>query len=577
MICTFDQISSIIKNNPNKATIKAARSMADALMLNVFGKDLKSNVNRCDYFENTKLYDERKKIAVSNQDLFERILRKEELVFTSVGGATYNSGLSKKQDSQMNTLLDSVRFGMNIRKWIEHFALNAYRTDPMSVILMEYTDNQTVYPTYKSSYYIYDYCTNGRKVDHICFNLTIGDCRSMGLDLASYDNAPDGQMSCYFRFIDDAHDGIYKYESSVVNEIDALPNPWGQVPAFVVSDIINFADSKIFLSPLAKLIELANTFQNDRSIRDLSKFFTGFPKTIEPLVVCETCLGSGYVDAQGCPSCTPPGYAKGTGTKLYTKVSDVLRYPINQADKVNVKNVFGYVTPDIATWDKQDTSLNDIENLLKDVYWGTDVRENVQGPTTGKNSSKPETATKTNSNLQPVYSRLNTTADWAERTETMICTFIGQFLFPASFKSCIRAYGRYYILETPDDLMLTYLDMKAKSAPQFSLNEALRRYYCSFYESDPIQLQIKLKLIDIEPFVHYSLANIQAANPAKIDYIQKMYFSEWLTTKTDDYLLISNEQALRDDLLLYATAKTILTPELIAESVGTTENIRTTS
>lgn len=64
-----------------------------------------------------------------------------------------------------------------------------------------------------------------------------------------------------------------------------------------------------------------------------------------------------------------------------------------------------------------------------------------------------------------------------------------------------------------------------------------------------------IKLINVEPFVHSTIIQVQAMNISKNDYICKVYFSEWLATKTDDYLFVSNEETLRKDLLTFAQTK----------------------
>jgi hypothetical protein len=44
-------------------------------------------------------------------------------------------------------------------------------------------------------------------------------------------------------------------------------------------------------------------------------------------------------------------------------------------------------------------------------------------------------------------------AEWAEKTEMMLADLIGMYWFDGYKKSQI-GYGRYYVLDTPDDLMV---------------------------------------------------------------------------------------------------------------------------
>jgi hypothetical protein len=562
MICTEAQIENIIKTNPNKGLIDIGKDMANRLMLQVHGHGLESALKQNEYFESADIFSERKKGAMSNKDLFGRLLQREKMVFTAKGGSSFYEGLTKPDTQQLDATLDTIRFGMPLRKWIQSFALQAYRCDPMSVIFMEAKDD-TCYPTYKCINSIFDYLPNGRRLEYICFKLTVGEAIAFGVEDELLKDLKSGDQSNYYRFVDDAYDYVKKYENSLLTEaLPPIKNDWQKVPAIVTSDIIAFDNVHKFLSPLNLVTELAESFLHDRSVRDLQKKYHGFLKAIEPLLMCSACEGTGLQNGHSCPDCTPMGSDRGLGHKLRTKVADVARFPLSVlTEGFDFKRIFGYVGPDIEVWDKQDNSLVDIEGFIQDVYWGTEKSKKTSGPNI-KDSSVEETATKTLSNLQPIYARLNDTADWAEKTESIITDFVGQFKFPGKFKKAAVSYGRFYILETPNELMSEYLDMKNKGASQFALFDTLKKYYHSVYQTNPTQLAIKLKLINVEPFVHYKLSEVQSMNPAPIDFLKKLYFSEWLAEQHDDYLLATNEKGLIISLTSYATLKQAEIPKV---------------
>lgn len=575
----FPQIQQIIKLNPNKKLIDAAKLTANNLMMQVYGIGLQDALPKYDYFESTAIHAERTQGAISNKDLFERILKREEMVFSAQGGVSYYDGLTPEQTISFDVVLDNIRYNMTIRKWVKEFALNAYRTDPMSVLFIEAsTDGKKAYPTYKSISCIYDYLTTGRKVEYIAFNMTVADCLSFGVVDDTLKNMQPSQVTSYYRFVDDSFDYIVKNTDGLVSEYSKLSLLFDAVPAIIASDLINFQNPAQFYSPLDRMIELGQEFLQDRSIRNLSKKYTGFQKVIEPLLQCGTCNGTGYLSGAACPDCTTNRQDKGSGFKLITKVSDVARFPIDVDSQFDFKKYFGYIAPDITTWDKQDTSLNDTENFMTDTYWGTVNRTTTTGPTkgeTGLDSNK--TATQVSEDIKPIYARLNMTADWAEQTENALCDFIGEFLYSDTFKKSARTYGRYYILETPDQLKEQYLEAKAKGAPQATLSELLSRYYHSLYSENKIKLNIALKLMQVEPFVHYSTEQVQAMNPGRIDFFCKMYFSEWLATLSEPYLVVTKPENMVADLIVYATAKMVepsalLTPPTV--TIG--ETIRNT-
>lgn len=577
---TPTEISFIIKENPNKAVITAARQAANNLMMHVFGVGLQTALTQYQYFESGDVYTERKDGAISNQDLFERILKREEMVFNAQGGVAFYDGLTPAQTLTFDAQLDTIRYGMNIRKWIQNFALNAYRTDPMSLLFVEVSPSgDTVYPTYKSIACVYDYNTTGRRVEYVVFTLTVGDCKAFGVVDTTLDNMKAGETTNYYRVVDDAGDYIYKNADGAVIEVSGLSkvNTFKVVPAIITSDLINFSNPSKFNSPLDPMLELAGEFLKDRSIRNLSKKYTGFPKSVEPLLQCGTCNGTGYLSGAACPECTTlAGQNKGSGYKLKTKVSDVARFSVDPDGKFKIQDYYAYITPDIGTWDKQDTSLNDLENFMTDTYWGTVNRTTTTGPTqgeTGLDSNK--TATQVNQDMKPIYNRLNQTADWAETTENALCDFIGYYSFRDSFKKSSRTYGRYYILETPDEIREEYLEAKAKGAPQSTLNEILSKYYHSLYAENKIKLSIALKLMRVEPFLHYTVIQVQTMNPSRIDFFCKMYYSEWIATLEDGYLLITKADMLLSALVIYATDKMVLPSELLVPpTVGVTETVK---
>lgn len=556
MKCTQQQIADIIKNNPNKCNVDEGKKIADKLMLHIQGKGMDKAILRCDYFENTEIYAVRKKYAVSNKDLYGRLLQQEDMVFTAKGGSSiYN--LPESKEKQLSGMLDSIRYGMSLRKWIKDFALQAYRSDPMGILFMEIDKagdgiNPRAYPTYKSIYSIYDYLPTGRILEYVCFRLNAKDARAFGIIDSELASMTAETMTDYYRFVDDAFDYIQKWTGDNVEVVgDPIPNPWGQTPSIMNSNLIDFMNPLCFYSPVHLTIELADCFLNDRSVRDLQKKLHGFAKAVEPLMDCGECEGEKYVNGVKCTTC------KGTGYKQHTKVSDVARFPLDLLEKnsFDFKKIFGYVTPDIEGWEKQDTSLRDLEDMIEQTYWGTSTPRQTNGPVRGGNLN--ETATKTLSDLQPRYARLNMTADWAEKTEMHIVDFIGRYSFPESFKKSTIAYGRYYILETPADLWDLYERQRGKGAPEATLYETLEKYYHSLYLNSPIELAVHLKLLYVEPFPHLNVMQLKAIATSEEDINCKLYFGEWYSGLSDIYIIRTKTEELRAALRTYVVGKNL--------------------
>jgi hypothetical protein len=571
----FEQVRDIIVKNPNKSTIEKGREMCDKYMLHLYGRGMASAIKHCKHFVSDDMYKVQKEYAVSNVDLFGRVLQQEDMVFTAKGGSS-SYGLPDTQERQMNIMLDDVSYGLNLRKWIRNFGLPALRSDPMGAIFIEVDqlvvdvngqimNEPRAYPTYKSIHCIYDKLSNGRKLEYICFQLTVADARSFGILDEELKNTNSSEKTEYFRFVDDAKDLIVKRKDgniTVVTNItqrNPLPNEWKRTPAFNISDLIQFYDPQIFFSPLHLVVELADCFLYDRSVRDLQKKHHGFSKPVEPLLTCGTCSGAKYVAGNNCPDCTPPG-GEPTGFKLKTKPADVARFPLSvfEAGSFDFNRIFGYVSPDIKGWEKQDMSLNDLEVLIRCTYWGSTTQTKTSGPSTSQNQE--ESATKTDTNQRPIEARLNMTADWCEKTESLIAGFLGEYWFDKVAPSV--SYGRDYILKTPDELMETYQTLRTKGAPDFAMDEALEKYYQAVYQNNPVQLAKYLKMLDVEPFPHISVLQAKPLIPDFTEFNCKLYFGEWANTVPDAKWVSSSvtPDMLRKELRTYVEAKGLKEP-----------------
>lgn len=576
MVYKFEQIRDIILKNPNKSVVEKGRVMCDKYMLHLYGRGMASAIKHCKHFVNDDLYKVQKEYAVSNVDLFGRVLQQEDMVFTAKGGSS-SFGLQDNQERQMSVALDDVSYGLNLRKWIRNFALPAYRSDPMGVIFIEVDqlmvdaagqimNEPRAYPTYKSIHCIYDYLSNGRKLEYISFQLTVEEARSFGIIDDELNNTNGGSKTEYFRFVDDAKDLIVKRKDgniilvTNITQRNPLPNEWKRTPAFVISDLIQFYEPQTFVSPLHLVVELADCFLYDRSVRDLQKKHHGFSKAVEPLLLCGTCNGGKYVEGGNCPDCTPPG-GEPTGFKQKTKPADVARFPLSvfEAGSFDFNRIFGYVSPDIKGWEKQDMSLNDLEVMINRTYWGTSTQTKTSGPSTSQ--TQEETATKTDTNQKPIEARLNMTADWCEKTENLIAGFLGEYWFDRVSPSI--AYGRDYILKSPDEYKDIYQELRQKGASITALDNAYKKWKVAEYQNNPIQLAIELKKFFVEPQRHVKLSEAKALITDFNEYNCKLYYEEWVTTVPDAKWISTSFtiDVLRNELREYVKAKGLKEPQ----------------
>lgn len=593
---TETQKTKIILDNPNKGIVNKANEMRKRYSLHTHGVDYKNGIKKIDYVEDDACFGTRKIGAISNKDLFKRLLNKEDQIFTTVGGSAYY-GLPKQDEDMMHGFTDNVINGLTLQKWVQTYALQAYRSDPMSVIFMEVDevlseDGQTFntpkcYPTYKSSADIFDYLPNGRRLEHIVFKLTNAELLAYGIIGYEPTGTPNGDKynQQYYRFVDDETDTIYKIEGNTtalvkMRQQNPIYHTFGKVPAFITSDLFQYDDPQVFGSPLQFVIELADCFFHDRSVRDLHKKLHGFPKAVEPLSKCMTCAdpqtgdSTGLVGGMPCPSCTPiDGQLRshGTGYKLKTTPADVMRFPLEMIfgaegkGHMKVQDIFGYITPDIKGLDAMNISLVDQEQLMDATYWGTEpVR------TEGFNGTQDinKTATSVLVDLQPIYARLNNTADWVEDCETNIANFIGEFWFPDTWKGANICLSRNYILELPDDILARYHEALKNGTPDATLDSLFKRYLAAVWKGNPDKMAVELKLFDLQPFPHQAIKDIELSPVIPTaDKVAARYYGEWVNTLTDAQKMGMNKAKLQVSFKEYIALKTVdVTAEATAKA-----------
>lgn len=569
---TLEQKESIIVNKPNKELLAYANAQRTLNMQQIYGTDLKSAIEQCAFHENDSIFAERSKYAISNCDLFKRLLGDESQVFTTRGGSALYNMPSKDAEAKINAVMADVRQGWSMHKWVQNFANPAYKADPMGLIYIEVTtDGKTPYPTYKSSGDICDYSPNGRNLDYVAFTLSEEEQRQFGIAKPvppNTSNVPLVSNATYYRFVDGESDTLYMLNDGKLQEPPMLPgyptsipNKWKQVPGFIISDRQLFHKPRCFDSPVSDIMELSRIFMRDRSVRDLQKLYFGFAKAYEPLLPCPVCIqggaekGEGFFNGKTCPSCTPPGYEKGTGWKTKTRIGDVAKFPIamfSSLPHLKVADLFGYVTPDIAGWDKQDLSIEAQEEVMRNTYWNTTSTQ-VQGFNGSQGTD--ETATKTLTNLQPKYATLNTLADWGEKTESMAADLICKYYYENAPGSSIH-YSRDYILETPEEVFECYQMMRKGGSPDTALNDQFIKYLKCLYMSDPIAMAKSVKLFEVEPFPHRTSMEVELSTviPTE-DKIAKAYFGEWEDTLDEAAIINTDVKELRKQLSTYIQPK----------------------
>jgi hypothetical protein len=523
MTLELNDIEAILRENPNKADVNYAQTTRSELFMHLYGYGLETYLKTINSFENAEQYAVRKKYARSNRDLMARVLRPIDKVFSAAGGATYYN-LRSTNESDFRNKLRAVENGLTLRKWMSVYWLQAYLADPMGLIFIEIDNNGEAYPTYKSSADVVSYKLSGRHAEYVVFKA----------------KAPDGSHAevaadspAYYRVVDDRADCLVKYADGRASIVDEFPNYFGRVPAIIASDI-PVINTDWFDSPVQPVVQLANEYLRECSVKSVYKLMHGFPKAWEYRTECPTCAGTGQLRGEKCPTCA------GTGAKPQRDVSEVRLLPIPQVkdDPILAPNIAGFVTPPIDTWSCMTDELSLLECLIFQTLWGTKQSEDAEN----------ETATGRFIDTQPVNDRLTGIAEAAESVEGFITDMMGVFYYGASYKGSSVGYGRRFQIESADALWDKYQSARAAGAPVPILDNMLSDYMQAKNNNNSLEQAKQMKLIALEPFVHLTAAQVGMLNLPEEDYMSKVYFGDFVASLAGNELLVMPLNELREKL-----------------------------
>lgn len=527
MILTPTEMLTAIKKKPNAAVLAAAQKDSKKLTAHITGQGSSDLLSKISGLENEEQLKLRREYARSNKDIFARIHRPEDKIFSAKGGSNYyNLPESKQKDFIVK--LNNVYHGFSVRAWVESFAKQYFHIDPMGLVFIE-VGFETAYPTYKSTNSIYDYKLKGREVEYVIFNT-------------------DEQN--IYRIVDDQFDYLVKYENETLTTIQdkTYPNYFGKVPAIVISDLIG-QNTECYTSPDWEIIEIADEFLRECSVKSIYKLKHGFPKSWQYAGVCETCKGTGFLEGKECPTC------KTSGKSVFKDSSQTINIPIPENGQPTITpDVAGYISPDIEGWSKMTEELTALENIMNSTYWGIKDKVKTQG------LGNEKTATEIIDDMQPLNDRLFRFSKWAEGVESFITNLLGEFYYNSTYKGSSINYGRRYMIEGPDTIWKKYEDARKNGNPVSVLDELLTEYYYSKFNSNSIELNKYLKLMKVEPFIHLSISEAKNVITSQDDYNRKLYFSEWLNQLPPNDVMLKQANELSASLSEYVKAKKIEEP-----------------
>lgn len=556
MILNEEDVKRILKTRPNKALVDLGQKQHADLCRHLYGKNLNAYLTKLDGVEGADLHKLRVKYAQSTKDLMARLYRPIDKIFSAKGGSSYY-GLSGTADARLKKMLSNVADGYSVRSWMQHHWKSHFLDDPNGLIFMELatsTDLEKLrqagrpvcYPTYKSINDIYEYKTSGSSVEYVFFNTTKQEKIDAGFM----------ESENVYRMVDDAQDVYvsFKDEGAVQKTVykQPLPNVFMKVPAMLIGDTPNPQVPGNMLPFFDDVLDIANSYLRDGSIKLTHKLLHGNPKPWQYAPECTACSGTGVNGNDPCKVCG------GSGLMPVLNVSDQLVLPMPKSDdKVITPDVAGYSTPPVDFYKMATDDMNALEAAAHYVLWGVMDR----ATTGGMSATSDKTATEIVYNMKPMADRLEEISNVAERREKFIIDMVAMINISQSYEGSSVNYGSRFLIESPDALKKSLEDGIKAGLPHNTLYSLMREYLEAKYDNDPVTLATELKFMDVEPFPYWSIDQVKSAGITGEDLAKKLYYPMWYASLESYQRLTMTKNELSASLTVFVSGKQLQTAQ----------------
>lgn len=542
MVIEAEQVISIIDAGVDKK-IMLARKKAEKINMHITGKKVIEYLETLDDYETIAQKKLREKLVKSNRSLFSFILRPLDKIFTAKGGSVnYNS--SQQQIEIIKEAVSDVADGLDIKTYLKKSIKKHYIIDPNGILFVDIDKEGMLETHFVNTKNIFWYENKGNVVKAIIF--------------APYKNdKPEDRNKEFFRVVDSETDRIFVKEGSSIYEStsDRLDNYFGFVPAMIVGDE-KCPNEHIYESIIGDLVEDADDFLRDLSVKTVHKLSHGYPRYWAYEQACIRCGGEGTIsslktaatetepavyDTLQCPSCG------GTGNKQRNNPSDItiLRAP-QEGEKPITPHVMGFSSPDLETWKFYEVMEEKGRNRMFQAMWGT----------TYEQGGKRETATGRFLDAQPVQDKLRGMSETFSKMHKFILDCYGKVVLRnVKYESSV-SYGMRYILEGPDDVLDKYIETSRERVSELAVLDLRNRYFEAEYQNDPLELAKRKKLAKVEPFPTMTVKEVKDIEGIMpFDILSKAYYSSWVSTLTDAEIILLSENELRNKLTDYINLK----------------------
>lgn len=530
MELTLDQIEILLSDANPDQWIKEAREESELLKMHFYGTGLTEHLTKVQGLENDAQIKLRKKYAISNASLIDSLLRPVDNAWSAKGGSVNVDASNETKNSLTEKIKDSNN-GMSVKEYMRDIWSDRFITDPNGLLFMEVSeDGEKTYPTYKSIFDINKMRISGIRPDYVVFEPEV-ELEDRGIG--------NVEKSKTYWVVDDAFYRLIEKTGESIVVKKEIVNSFGRVPAIQNSPIVD-TERRIKISPIDKQLGLLDSYLIDNSINNIYKKLHGYPVFWFYTGKCDSCKGSGEVQGVTCTSCN------GTKQSMKRDVSDgiPLATPKDADAPTIAPNIAGYIQPDLETWREQRNELEHLFNLIYFSTWGTTIERQDR-----------ETATGRFIDAQPIINRLNRFSDVFERIHKELLELYTEFYYPTANIGVFVSYGRRYLIETPDQIWKKYTETLKSGADDSTKDLQLRQFYEAEFQSDEIMRQYFLKLIEVEPLVHYSVIQVMDMELSEDIKNMKLAFTSWKHTKTIGEIIDSSREDLIEQLKQFTDEK----------------------
>lgn len=492
----ISEIIEILKENKTSCdwVVNARKNNKEYEAL-ILGKGYLELLEKVEKRESEEQIKVRRKYSRNIVDLFDRVLRNVDNIYSANGGIIDIDASDKKPFFELRS---NIRNGIGLTKWLDtNWSRILYNTDPNGLLMYE-IKNSKPYLTYKSIQCIQNYETNGQFIEWLLFK----------------PEHEDGYIE--WKFIDDSYYyEIKQYEDRFIIE-EQIENQFKKVPACIISDIEQFGTHER-LPKIHNIIPLCKEFLKDTSIKTIFKQLHGMPIFWRYAVTCNYCKGEGKIDGVSCNHCEGHGYY------IRKDIADAVILPVPSSEN-SIKlapDMAGYVVPPIEIWTQYNLELKVLEAIIYETLWGG-----------YNNTDTTKTVIEVITNAQPIINSLNKYADSAQLIDWCLSELLVNIAYPlnnSENKKVTVAYGRNFILEAVADLLKRYHEDKTNGDNSAILDRDLQEWIHAKYKYNPIMLRQELLRLEIEPYIHFNLEQIRTILSTS-EAQKKILFAEFWKT-----------------------------------------------